>query len=433
MNRKHYVTDPIHGDIELPNWLIRIKDELPIRRMNNIRQLGLKALIDFPGAIHTRYLHSLGTMHLAGKLIDSLILKEETKGRSDLKKSLSNNKKCLQAAAFFHDIGHGPFSHVLDFVMKKALKIDHEKMGTRILKDNFSDALEDESIPVDRVCKIMTANHKYPFLGDIINDSTDVDKVDYLIRDSYFVGLRYNFDLQHFLSQLTICGEGSNPEKCKLVLENSKEAKASVQLFLLIWKTMYDLVYYVRDSRIAEKMLEKAILRALENDNELRKKISNPKTFVTMDEYNLLEDIAQVKGFSEKIVGMIRKNDLYSELWSNELREPNFVMNERFIESLRKHDEVSEKITQELCKDKGEPYVFICDIIRTKAPRNILVDKLDKEGEPIQMESPILKALRSEELAIKVYIDPTLHKKKGKSLAKTIKKDVQGIIEEWEK
>jgi hypothetical protein len=267
----------------------------------------------------------------------------------------------------------------------------------------------------------------------MINDSTDVDKVDYLIRDSYFVGLRYNFDLQHFLSQLTICGEGSNPEKCKLVLENSKEAKASVQLFLLIWKTMYDLVYYVRDSRIAEKMLEKAILRALENDNELGKKLATPKTFVTVDEYNLLEDIAQVKGFSEKIVGMIRKNDLYSELWSDELREPNFVMNERFIESLRKHDEVSEKITLELCKDKGEPYVLICDIIRTKAPRNILVDKLDKEGEPIQMESPILKALRSEELAIKVYIEPTLHKKKGKSLAKTIKKDIQRIIEEWEK
>ena len=433
MNRKHYVTDPIHGDIEIPNWLVRIKDELPVRRMNNIRQLGLKALIDFPGAIHTRYLHSLGTMHLAGKLIDLLILKEETKGRSDLKKSLSNNKECLQAAAFFHDIGHGPFSHVLDFVMKKKLKTDHEKMGVRILKDNFRDALEDESIPVDRVCRIMTANHKYPFLGDMINDSTDVDKVDYLIRDSYFVGLRYNFDLQHFLSQLTICGEGSNPEKCKLVLENSKEAKASVQLFLLIWKTMYDLVYYVRDSRIAEKMLEKAILEALEHDNELGKKISNPKTFVTVDEYNLLEDIAQVKGFSEKIVGMIKKNDLYSELWSDELRKTNFVMNERFIESLRKHDEVSEKITQELCKDKGEPYVLICDIIRTKAPRNILVDKLDKEGEPIQMESPILEALRREELVIKVYIEPTLHKKKGKSLAKTIKKDIQRIIEEWEK
>jgi hypothetical protein len=101
------------------------------------------------------------------------------------------------------------------------------------------------------------------------------------------------------------------------------------------------------------------------------------------------------------------------------------------MESLRFVDNASEKITQELCKARPEPYTLICDIIRTKAPRNILVDKLDKDGEPIQMESSIIEALKKEELTIKVYIEPILNKKKGKSLAKTIKKDVQRIIEEW--
>ena len=66
MNDKHVVIDPIHGKIEMPQWLVRIKDEKPVRRMMNIKQLGLKAFIDFPGAIHTWYLHSLGTMFLAG-------------------------------------------------------------------------------------------------------------------------------------------------------------------------------------------------------------------------------------------------------------------------------------------------------------------------------------------------------------------------------
>jgi HD superfamily phosphohydrolase len=431
MDRKHFVTDPIHGNIEIPHWLMQIKDELPIRRMNNIKQLGLKALVDFPGAIHTRYLHSLGTMYLAGKLADLLIQKEETKGRTDLKKNLINNKKCLQAAGFFHDIGHGPFSHVIDFVMKTALKTDHEKMGVKIVKENFKDVLEEESIPVDSVCKIITAKHKYPFLGDIINNSMDVDKVDYLIRDSYFVGLRYSFDLDHFLNQVTICGAGNTLEEYKLVLENTKEAKSSIQLFLLIWKTMYDLVYHVSASRTAEKMLEKAILEALKIDKGLGTKMSNAKEFITIDEYNLLDQVSKAGEFSKKLVEMIKKNNLYSELWSDELKEPNLSLNPRFMESLRSVDNASEKITQELCKARPEPYTLICDIIRTKAPRNILVDKLDKDGEPIQMESSIIEALKKEELTIKVYIEPILNKKKGKSLAKTIKKDVQRIIEEW--
>jgi len=431
MDRKHFVTDPIHGDIEIPHWLMQIKDELPIRRMNNIKQLGLKALIDFPGAIHTRYLHSLGTMFLAGKLADLLIQKEETKGRTDLKKNLINNKKCLQAAGFFHDIGHGPFSHVLDFVTKTALKTDHEKMGVKIVKENFKDVLEEESIPVDSVCKIITAKHKYPFLGDIINNSMDIDKVDYLIRDSYFVGLRYSFDLGHFLNQVTICGEGNSLEEYKLVLEDTKEAKSSIQLFLLIWKTMYDLVYHVSASRTAEKMLEKAIIEALKIDKSLQKRMGNAQEFITIDEYNLLDQVSKAGDFSKRLVDMMKKNNLYVELWCDELKEPNFTLNEKFVESLRSADNTSEKITQELCAAGSEPYLLICDIIRTKAPRNILVDRLDKDGEPVQMESPILEALKKEELTMKVYIEPTLNKKKGKSLAKTIKKEIQGIIDEW--
>ena len=172
-------------------------------------------------------------------------------------------------------------------------------------------------------------------------------------------------------------------------------------------------------------------LEALKIDKGLGTKMSNAKEFITIDEYNLLDQVSKAGEFSKKLVEMIKKNNLYSELWSDELEEPNLTLNPRFMESLRSVDNTSEKITQELCKARPEPYTLICDIIRTKAPRNILVDKLDKDGEPIQMESSIIEALKKEELTIKVYIKPILNKKKGKSLAKTIKKDVQRIIEEW--
>lgn len=124
MSKRNVVIDPIHGKIELPQWLVRIKDEAPIRRMMGIKQLGLKAFVDFPGAIHNRYLHSVGTMFLAEKLSSLLVKKEETssKPRADLVENLKNNRNALMAAGFFHDIGHGPFSHVLVSFLKTNLK-----------------------------------------------------------------------------------------------------------------------------------------------------------------------------------------------------------------------------------------------------------------------------------------------------------------------
>jgi len=83
MNSKTLVTDPIHGTIEMPRWLVNISKEKAVRRMMFIRQLGLKAYVDFPGAIHTRYSHLLGVMHLSGEIVDLLSRREMSFGRKD--------------------------------------------------------------------------------------------------------------------------------------------------------------------------------------------------------------------------------------------------------------------------------------------------------------------------------------------------------------
>lgn len=105
---KNVSIDPIYGNVPLPQWLIEINDREEIRRMMFIRQLGLKATISFPGAIHTRYSHSLGTMYLAGKVADILSKKASEKGKSNIAQSLHENKNTIMAAGFLHDIGHGP-------------------------------------------------------------------------------------------------------------------------------------------------------------------------------------------------------------------------------------------------------------------------------------------------------------------------------------
>jgi HD superfamily phosphohydrolase len=434
MNRQHIVIDPIHGNIEMPRWLVRIKDEPSIRRMTDIKQLGLKAFIDFPGAIHTRYLHSLGTMHLAGKLIDLLIEKEETSGRLNLKENLRNNKNSLMAAGFLHDIGHGPFSHVLDFILEKCFDTDHQEIATKIVKNSFKDILEEDSIPADVVCQIIKGEHKFPFLSEIINNAMDVDKVDYLIRDSYFVGLRYSFDLGHFLRQITVCGEGEKLEEYKLVLENTLEARVSTELFLLIWKALYDLVYHVESSRIAEKMLEKAILVAIEADKDFKNEMNDINSYVQINEHNLLERLRIIENFPQSIVDRIRKNDLYRQEFDDKLEAPNFNLNEDFLESLRKPDFVSEAMTQKLNESESNSYSIICDIIRTKVPKDIFVNKLDEEGEPLPIKSSVIEALKKEELSIKLYVEPEfILEKKKKFVKETVKKEIQQIIDGWGK
>jgi len=292
MPKKHVVIDPIHGKIEMPQWLVRIKDEPSVRRMMGIKQLGLKAFIDFPGAIHTRYLHSLGTMFLAGKLSDLLVEKEEarTPHRIGLREDLENNRNCLMAAGFFHDIGHGPFSHVMDFVLRKEFGRDHEWVTTQIVK-RFKSELGTASIPFEQVNKIITKKHQYPFLYGIVNGPLDVDKVDYVLRDSYHVGLRYSFDLDHFFDQIAILGDEDDLKKCELGLEKSSQAIACTELFLLLWRNMYILVYLIESSRIAEKMLEKAILWAIENNSCLVNEIKDVDKYIDLDEATLISKL----------------------------------------------------------------------------------------------------------------------------------------------
>jgi hypothetical protein len=439
MSKRNIVIDPIHGKIELPQWLVRIKDEAPIRRMMGIKQLGLKAFVDFPGAIHNRYLHSVGTMFLAEKLSSLLVRKEETnaKPRADLVENLKNNRNSLMAAGFFHDVGHGPFSHVLDFILENKFKVSHESLATDIVK-KFEQELEADSIPINQVNNIITKKAKYPFLWEIINGPLDVDKVDYVLRDSYHVGLKYSFDLDHFFDQVLVLGGEDNLEKCQLGLANSSQATACIELFLLLWKNMYTLVYLAESSRIAEKMLEKAILVAIQNNSELVDEIKEIDKYVELDESKLTSLLNKSEGFPRNICERIfKKLDLYVCVFDKNIHDFD-LSNQDFFEELSKQnneDNTSDKISQKLSENvSSEPYPVICDIIRTKTPKEIFVNERDKEGEPIEIKqkSKVVNALSESEVTIKIYFHPEVRKtKKGLTKEKTIKTKIQKLIDNW--
>lgn len=432
--------DPIYGNIPLPQWLIEINDRPEIRRMMFIRQLGLKATISFPGAIHTRYSHSLGTMHLAGRIAEILSQKAGKTGKPNIAQSLRENKNTIMAAGLLHDIGHGPFSHVLDYPLKQISKTTHEKITAEIVKTCFKSDLEKHSIPVDFVAEVIQNSRTphFQFICGIINGPLDADKIDYILRDSYHVGLKYGFDVDVFTNEYVILGDDDDLSACQLGLEPSHEAIRTAEIYLLIWKNLYDLVYYVANSRIAEKMLEKAILIAAEEPT-FKKLFTETEEYSKLTDSNLEIRLKEINGFPREIVDRIYKGkiSLYGEVFSGVLTKENFKMSEKFLTTLVEDpDTLSDHLTQQLVNEiKSKPYHYICDIISPKVPKEIRVNRLDeKSGEPetLAANSPVVSVLEGEkeeiQYSIKIYAHPDEKTDKGKQ--KIIKETLESLVSE---
>ena len=427
MSAENYVPDPIHGSIEMPSWLIKISKERSVRRMMFIRQLGLKAYIDYPGAIHTRYSHVQGVMHLAGRVIDLLYDYQQKHANQDIAENLQRNKANIMAAGFLHDIGHGPFSHVIDFVLKKYSEKSHEDVGAELI--GKLDILEKEGMSIKSIQKIITGDHDYPFISNIINGQLDVDKLDYLLRDAYHVGLKYSLDLNHFIKNFMILGVGKSPlTQCELGLKDSLQATVTTDMFIVIWKSMYDLVYHVENSRIAEKMLEKSLLLRCEDDKDYRDIFSNVEKFIEIDDERLLDNLVLGSGRSAKLADGIKTNQLYEKILDTPLSlQSSQVSDDEFATKIQENpDDLSDKLSIELCKKYNlEKYQMICDIIKSRSPKPIHIDSYDDSGEPIDLksESEIIAAI-TPKLKLKIYLDSSLKKDFKQDLSNRLSKDM---------
>ena len=191
--------DPIHGFIKTDTLETALLQSRALQRLRYVRQLGWTYLI-FPGAEHSRFSHVLGTMHLAGRLYDALAAKSDgwlpTEPRC-------RERRLVRVAALLHDIGHAPFSHSAEDLFED--DIDHEDMTCRLLRTPELEAIfaqDGEGLDVEAVIRVLckTGEGSERFLTEIVTSELDVDKMDYLLRDSLHCGVRYgNFDLERLL------------------------------------------------------------------------------------------------------------------------------------------------------------------------------------------------------------------------------------------
>src|SRR5680860_664587 len=241
-----FFNDPIYGFIAIPNTLLfDLIAEPYFQRLRRISQMGLSYLV-YPGAHHTRFHHALGGMHLMQEAIQVLRLKgieitaEEENG--------------LYCAILLHDIGHGPFSHAMEHSIVEGTSHEHiSLMFMQALNDKFNGSLT-------LAIEIFKGQYPKPFLNQLVSSQLDMDRMDYLKRDSFYTGVAEgNINAERLITMLNVVDN-------KLVVQ--EKGIYSIEKFLVARRFMYWQVYLHKTGIVAEELLTRVLKRAKELTNQ---------------------------------------------------------------------------------------------------------------------------------------------------------------------
>ena len=240
MNEHKIINDPVFGFIKIPRGLLYDIVEHPMmQRLNRINQLGLASVV-YPGARHTRFQHSLGAFHLMSEAILSL----QQKGQF----IFDSEAEAVQAAILMHDIGHGPFSHVLENTLIKG--ISHEDISLMMMEEinrHFNGQL-------NLAVSIFKGEYPKDFLHQLISSQLDMDRLDYLRRDSFYTGVTEgNIGSARIIKMLNVVDD-------LLVVES--KGIYSLENYLTTRRLMYWQVYLHKTAVACEKVLVNTLLRA---------------------------------------------------------------------------------------------------------------------------------------------------------------------------
>lgn len=298
------IRDSIHGNIKVNGFFLDLIETPELQRLCHIKQLGLAHLV-FPGAHHSRLEHSLGTFHMAALLTEYLSLD-------------AYDGVALMCASLLHDIGHGPFSHTLESILRESLHVDHVDLTKQLVLGQYTIFHNDElgyctSSSVNSVCEVLekeqidstlithlidgTVEYKR-YLGELLNGAIDVDQLDYLTRDSYYTGVAYGMiDSQRFCQTL-----GIHDNRLAIL----RKGISAVENVLMARALMYSSVYFHKTVRIAELMLSKAIEMVPDID---------PLLFFKMTDDELMNSLKQKGAYQHEIVTRLKYRHLFKQAY----------------------------------------------------------------------------------------------------------------------
>jgi hypothetical protein len=246
----HHIRDPVHGFITIPEQgvLSDLIDTVEFQRLRYIRQLGVSYNI-YPGAEHSRFFHSLGVAHLAGRMYDAIVAEKAVS---------KEEKEKLQIAALLHDIGHCPFSHVLEGIL--APDSSHISWGQQIIQSGEShvgEVIRNSTYTPREIASLIGKDPSKPrYLHLIVSSQMDADRFDYLLRDTYYTGSPCgNYDLERILRTILIKEDD--------MIRVMEKGKFSVEGYLISRYHMYNQVYLHKTTLCFEFLLRGILQRAI--------------------------------------------------------------------------------------------------------------------------------------------------------------------------
>lgn len=375
MKRK-IINDPVFGFINIPNdFLYDIIQHRYFQRLHRIKQLGLSSFV-YPGAQHTRMLHSLGAMHLMGEAIAQLRLTGQ--------EITCEEEDAARACMLLHDIGHGPFSHTLEHTIVHG--ISHEQLSLWMMQRMN----EEMGGKLDLAIRIFTNQYEKHFLHQLVSSQLDMDRLDYLSRDSFFCGVSEGIiGSQRIIKMLNLHND-------RLVVE--EKGIYSIEKFLVARRLMYWQVYLHKTSVASEKMLTNILTRAKELASEGEELFAPPslqfflynkltKTnfesssepldkFAELDDADILSAVKVWSNYPDKVLSTLCHN-----FTNRKLFKVIMLKNKEEGEELRTF--YLEKYKAKFGFDEREASYFISEEIvstDTYSPQDETIDILYKDG-----------------------------------------------------
>jgi uncharacterized protein len=353
------IKDPVHGYIYVTESEKTMIDSYPMQRLRRLRQLAGSEYV-YPGANHTRFEHCIGVMYLAGKTLENphicqLVSEEEA--------------DVARLAALMHDLGHGPFSHVFEHLLVKELDKTHEDITSWLIeKSEIGDKLRRMGYDPSEVASLAVGKLHKPgkaFLDQVISSAVDVDKQDFIVRDSYHTGAEYGFiDVFRLIHALDVLGEN-------LAVELG--ALSALESFIIARIESFKSIYFHRVGRAAQIMLATAMEKA--NEELGLTAFKSPEEYLAMDDYTVWAAAKKCKK-SKKIIEDLEQRRMLKCAYERTFYEKDTIMSNIFSRDVYRQ-QVQAEIAREAHVDLETVIIDVPTVPSVPYHHSALMEKME--------------------------------------------------------
>ena len=392
------IKDPVHGYVYVTKIEKDVVDSFPMQRLHRLRQLAGAEYV-YPGANHTRFEHSIGTMYLAQQLVRN----------PNISQYLSTEETAMiRLAALVHDVGHGPFSHVFEYLLEKYLDKNHEEMTLWIIrKSELSDIIRGGGYNAEAIAKLAVGSLRQKgrtYMDQIIQSAIDVDKLDFVLRDTYHTGAKYgNVDVSRLIQMLDVLNEN---------LAVNIGALSALESFILARIESFRSIYFHRVSRAAQIMLATAMEKAKDALGLVDYK--TPEEYLSLNDYTVWTMLKLCEE-SRNIMENLERRKLLKCSY-----DKTFHLRDKTISKLFSTEEIRNEMRDQIAqKARVDPQTVVIDVPTVPSvpyhhsmllePMEIPIFSKTKEGERIAQRlseiSRIFEALRGFINVVRVYTE----------------------------